>query len=205
MMLFGLYHILDVHYVNTIASGNNFIVNRPSDEDTSSYMKIGEECIGWISIKDTSIDYPIMQTKDNTKYLNTAPDGSYSLAGSIFLDANCSPRFDDGYSLIHGHHMGNYKMFGEIDKFFDKEFFDTHKEAEITFDGEIHKATVFAFVVTDANRQEIFDPTSDYDRYNFIKTNATYIQEPVNKERIIALGTCKDPGTTQRSVLFLVF
>ena len=205
MMLFGLYHILDAHYVNMIASGNNFVVNRPTEDDPNAYMKIGEECIGWISIKDTSIDCPIMQTKDNTKYLNTAPDGSYSLAGSIFLDANCSPHFDDGYSLIHGHHMENYKMFGEIDKFFDKEFFDTHKEAEITFDGEIHKATVFAFAVTDANRQEIFDPTSDYDRYNFIKTNATYIQEPVNRERIVALGTCKDPGTTQRSVLFLVF
>lgn len=42
--------------------------------------------VAWLTIDDTKIDYPVMQGKDNTEYLNKDPYGDYALAGSIFLD-----------------------------------------------------------------------------------------------------------------------
>lgn len=211
-MLLGIYYMIDEFYLQRIASGNQFTVSRPTDDDMDKYMEIGKECIGWITIEDTNIDYPIMQAKDNTKYLNTAPDGSYSLAGSIFLDWACSPHFDDGYSLIYGHHMSSSsptekygKMFGGLDGYRDKDYFDTHKACKLTFDGQIHDATVFGFMITDANQKILFDPSSYDNQYDYIKKNATYFEEPVDKNHIVTAVTCKDPGTTERTAIFLSF
>ena len=199
LFVIGAYCIYDAVYLHRIGLAAS--VYKPTKMKPSEYKKIGNECIGWVTIKNTSIDYPIMQAEDNLKYLNTSPDGTYSLAGSVFLDWQNKPDFSDKYNLIHGHHMES-GMFGFLDLYVDKEYFETHKEAELTFNGEMHSATVFAFIIADANEKILFDITYE-GQYDYIKQKATYFDEPVNKEKIVCLSTCKDPGTTQRTMLFI--
>ena len=143
-----------------------------------------------------------MYTKNDTKYLNTAPDGSYSIAGSIFLHWKNNPELTDPFNLIHGHHMADYKMFGELDRFYEKDFFDSHKTGYIVSNGVKHNMDVFAIVKTDANEKMFYDPTEYTGQYEYIKSISKFFREPGNKNKIVALSTCKDPGTTERTILF---
>lgn len=197
----GAYCIIDSIYLQRVGMANS--VYRPTKDNPTEYMKIGPECVGWITIKDTKIDYPIMQAKDNIKYLNTAPDGSYSLAGSIFLDFQNKSDFSDDYNLVYGHHMED-NMFGHLDAFAEEKYYEAHKEAELTCNGEVHDARVFGFLVVDANEKTLFDVSFD-GQYEYIKEHATYFEEPVDKDTIVCLSTCRDPGSTKRTVVLVSF
>ena len=77
---------------------------------------------------------PVMQGKDNYEYLNKDPYGEFSLSGSIFLDARNDLDFEDDYSLIYGHHMEKGAMFGALDDFQDRAYFDQRRSGTIVTD-----------------------------------------------------------------------
>ena len=48
--------------------------------------KLISEIVGWIHFENEDIDYPILYSGDNDKYLRKTYDGNDATAGSIFLD-----------------------------------------------------------------------------------------------------------------------
>ena len=86
--------------------------------------KINPDVCGWITLDHTKIDYPILQGEDNLTYINTDVYGDFALSGSIFLDSGCDRNFQGKYSLLYGHHMAEHKMFGDLDLYRKKKFFD---------------------------------------------------------------------------------
>ena len=71
--------------------------------------------------------------KENYEYLNKDPYGEFSLSGSIFLDARNDPDFKDDYSLIYGHHMEKGAMFGALDDFQDRAYFDQRRSGTVSY------------------------------------------------------------------------
>lgn len=203
VLLVAAYFIYDIWYVKFISSGDSYLAYKPDLEDPDKYKDLSKDCIGWITIDDTSIDYPIMQGPDNSKYLNMNPHGEYSLSGSIFLDYKNNKNFTDPYSLIYGHHMEGYQMFGALDRFADRKYFDTHLTGTLTANGKQMPIKVFSFTVTDANEKIIFDPTNHTGQLNWIRNNSKYFNSIPESSRIVALSTCKDPGTTERTIVFV--
>jgi len=75
----------------------------PPDENTTylqqlnipALQDVNPEVIGWIYIPDTEISYPLLHTQDNETYLHTAWDGTENVAGSIFLETQCSADLTD--------------------------------------------------------------------------------------------------------------
>ena len=62
--------------------------------DWDALRKINPDIVGWIYIPDSKINYPVVQGPDNSKYLDTAFNGSDGLANwdtSRVMD-RCSPR-----------------------------------------------------------------------------------------------------------------
>ena len=54
------------------------------------------DCIGWLCIPDTAVNYPVMHTPDEPqKYLKKNFYGSYSFSGVPFLDARCTLENDN--------------------------------------------------------------------------------------------------------------
>src|SRR5699024_901543 len=49
-------------------------------------LEMNQDVVGWITIEDTQIDYPILQSEDNIHYLDKNYENNISRAGSIFLD-----------------------------------------------------------------------------------------------------------------------
>ena len=90
-------------------------------------MKLNKDVVGWITIFDTHISYPVVQGKDNQEYLNKDVFGKFSFSGSIFLDYRNACDFTDSYSIIYGHHMEYGAMFGDVVEFKNDDYFQEHK------------------------------------------------------------------------------
>lgn len=101
------------------------------------------DCIGWICIDGTNINYPVMYTpNDPQKYLRRDFDGEYSIYGVPFLDYRCN--MNTANLIIYGHNMKNGTMFADLKEYLVSDFLSAHKIIEFeTADG------VRYFTVTD--------------------------------------------------------
>ncbi len=83
--------------------------------------KINKEIVAWIQIKGTQIDYPVLWHKGDSAsgqyYLNHNYKGGYDSYGCIFLDYRCTQGMDSKNIVLHGHHMNDGSMFGNLMKY----------------------------------------------------------------------------------------
>ncbi|MBQ6807382.1 MAG: class B sortase [Lachnospiraceae bacterium] len=95
--------------------------------------------IGWLKIDDTNIDYPVMQTSNNEYYLDHNFNQEYDKNGSLFLDKDCDVVRRNTNLIIYGHHMKSGKMFGNLNKYSNKSYYEEHPI--IQFDSIYEKGT----------------------------------------------------------------
>lgn len=82
--------------------------------------------VGWISIDDTNINYPVMQTIDNPNYyLKRSFDKKYSNYGVSYIQENCVLGISDNI-VVYGHHMKNNSMFADLCKYESEDFYREH-------------------------------------------------------------------------------
>ena len=86
-----------------------------------------KKVIGWIKIDDTPIDYPVMQTTDNEYYLNHDLNQKEDKNGCIFMDYQCDVVKGCDNIILYGHHMKSGKMFGSLNKYSQKSYFEKHR------------------------------------------------------------------------------
>lgn len=75
------------------------------------------DVIGWIRFDnqdELGINYPILYSGDNEKYLRTDLYGNSHIAGCIFLEGLNKSDFSDYYNIIYGHNMNDGSMFGSL-------------------------------------------------------------------------------------------
>lgn len=82
-----------------------------------------QDLAGWLTME--GVDLPVMYTPEDPEYyLRRAFDGSYALSGSLFLAEGWSPQ--SNHAIIYGHNMNNGDMFGNLDRYRDKEYAQAH-------------------------------------------------------------------------------
>ena len=218
LLLYGGYSIWDTwHLYHSALSTSELLRYKPKatagggeDPSLAELAAINSEVIGWITIDGTNIDYPLVQSEDILKYVNTDVYGNFSLAGAIFLDPRNANDFTDSYSLVYGHHMDNGAMFGDVTEFENEDYFNAHETGTLYLtDGTVRPITLFACIETDASDPVIFNPTS-HENGN-IEPLLNHIREKKVQERdigltadqgVIALSTCEDAETNGRTILF---
>lgn len=118
--------------------------------DLSGLFAENGECIGWLCIPDTEVNYPVMHTPRNPqKYLRMNFYGEYSQSGVPFLDYRCIP--NSGDLLIYGHNMKNGTMFSDLKKYLNAEFLESHQTIELQTAGGLYRYTVTEIKVTDTS------------------------------------------------------
>lgn len=94
--------------------------------DFNALAQTNPEVVGWIYAPGTNINYPVVQTNNNSKYLNTLFDGTANASGAIFLDSDdTAPGMVDQQTTIYGHHMNDGSMFNVISDTTDQATFDS--------------------------------------------------------------------------------
>ena len=205
LLFIGAYSMLDELWLYENAADRSALMYKPEiDRPLEENNRISKNHIAWLTIDDTEIDYPIMQGEDNYEYLNKDPYGEFSLSGSIFLDSRNSPDFTDPYSVIYGHHMERGVMFGSLDMFKDRSYFDEHTTGLLTTGDTVYNITLFAVTSAEATDSTLFDPQGRtmLEVTDFLKENATIYNEPEEDRRIIALSTCAGDTYYERLLVF---
>ncbi|MCL2654189.1 MAG: class B sortase [Coriobacteriia bacterium] len=212
LLVCGGYALWDSHQVYAVADSARYAAYKPSALNQGLSFKdlqtINPEVVSWLTVYGTHIDYPVAQAKDNLKYINTDATGKYSLSGSLFLDADCSPDFSDFSSIIYGHHMNKDTMFGEIGLFADLSYFNARKYGVLYYGGREQGLEFFEFMHVDAYDSAIYRTkvsAQDAQAYlDLLKRSATHLRAEVSvtpTDRIVLLSTCSEATTNGRDIL----
>ena len=160
------------------------------------------DIIGWIAIPFTNIDYPIVQAKDNRRYLRRDLKGNYAFPGTVFMDYRCA-KDGSGYSVIYGHNMKSGAMFGTLGRFADKAFFQAHPEGKLLLEDGWHSLRFFAFLTAKVNDGVIYSVPRVLGFLEDIAGRAQHYREnsAAQNSRLVALSTCSYAFRGARMVL----
>lgn len=187
-------------------------VNSHQDPDVNylaQSRKVNSQTKAWIKINDTQINFPVVQSHDNSYYLNHGFNGSESPAGCPFLDYRCSNKFDDFISIIYGHNIRGGKMFASVTDFKKEEYFINHKSGILITEKNVYDISFFACLTVKSD-SFLYDNTvidvKDRERYfDQIKKQAGVYSEPektdLNNCSVILLSTCSYEFENARTVL----
>ena len=182
---------------------------RPSFDEI---LAINEDVVGWVTLDNTNIDYPVLQGEDNLEYFNKDIFGNFSLGGSIYLDSRNDPNFEDDYSLLYGHFMERGRMFGDLELYREERFFENNQTGSLMTPEEVYDLEIYATLVVGATDEEIFNPTmwneNLEDLIEFANENALYINEAAiegnEKPKVLAFTTCTTEFTDARTVVLAI-
>lgn len=175
-------------------------------------LAINPDVCAWVTLDNTKIDHPVLQGSTNLTYINRDVYGNFALAGSIFLDTRNERDFSDAYSLLYGHHMENSGMFGDLDLYKDRQFFDENTTGLLILPDKTYQLEIFACLLTEAGEVSIFDPeqwqTHIQGLLSYARDNSLHVRperidalEQEEEPKVLALSTCSSEFTDARTII----
>lgn len=126
--------------------------NRKLNEEIKAINVTYKDAVLWLKVPGTTIDYPIFQGTDNTKYYRDDRDGVTQNWGETFLDYRCSTRELEKNmtnTIIYGHNTETDNRFTPLLNYKRQEFFDTHKYIELATGDKVYTYEIFSVYSTD--------------------------------------------------------
>lgn len=174
--------------------------NEQPSHNISSLREKNSDCIGWITVPGTSIDYPIMWTPDDPeKYLHTAFDRTYSDYGVPFLDYRCSE--DSDVLIFYGHNRFDGSMFTPIIYFPEKSVLDEHRVVWVELENEVREYELFASLKITAD-SNLYTPYGGGGFLDAVRFECPYdIGDIPADSQFIMLSTCDVSRKDGRTVV----
>lgn len=95
--------------------------------DMDALYKLNNDLVGFIYIKDTNVNNPVLQHKsEKDYYLYRDFYGNEDRHGSLYVREACDVFEPSDNVTIYGHNMADGSMFANLHKYKDKDFFKEH-------------------------------------------------------------------------------
>ena len=92
--------------------------------DLTELFAQNPDCIGWLCVPGTQIDYPVMFTPEEPqRYLRRSFYGAYGQSGVPFMDFRCD---ENSNLILYGHNMKNGSMFATLLSYADRAYWEEH-------------------------------------------------------------------------------
>ncbi len=91
-----------------------------------SLLEVNADVVGWIEIKDTHINYPVVQSKEKPDfYLTHGLDKKKNVHGVPYVDSRVEL---DGSTntILYAHQMKDGSMFTDLNRYLDEDFYRSH-------------------------------------------------------------------------------
>lgn len=174
----------------------------------STLQEINKDTVGWLTVNNTRIDYPVVQAKDNDYYLRRDYYQNKNRHGWIFMDYRNNPDELNENTIIYGHNLANQTMFGTLRYALNSYWYKKSANQIITFNtpNENMKFQIFSIytIPTTNDYLDITFPTTDaYQAYiDLVKGRSIYDFniEVATDDKILTLSTCAN-GNDKRLVI----
>lgn len=170
--------------------------------DLSELRSRNPDCIGWITVPGTGVDYPVMQTvNDPEYYLRHNFNKEASDYGVPFLDHRCS--LDGGNLILYGHNKWDGSMFTPLIYFPDPEVREG-KTMRLELGNEVREYAVVTAFSVDAAVSAVYDYpclTTTADREAFLRTVQDESGVELTGCDFITLSTCDVSRSNGRIVV----
>lgn len=167
-------------------------------EDYEASRAQNKDVIGWISVPNTRIEYPLLRGENNDYYLTRSLTGETSKSGSVFVDYRNKDISSSRHIIIYGHNMRNGTMFHDLASYKDRDFFEANRMITVVWDNQEVKYEIYAayIVSTDINfiRTDFANDSEFLDYMNQLKALSKFDAKPTveltKDDQIITLVTC---------------
>ena len=180
--------------------------------DFEALRENGPDIIGWLSLPDTAINYPVTQTDNNEYYLHHLYDGTYNKVGCLFADYENQADFSDRNTIIYGHNMRDGSMFAALNEYGGQSYYDEHPQMYlVTPDGGYVMEVFSAFEAKPAESGSDTSPwrlswkddgayttwLSEMAGRSVIETDVTV----TSSDKVLTLSTCTPEGKSRFIVM----
>lgn len=181
----------------------------------SGLLNTNSETIAYVYAPGTLLDEPVVQTTDNSTYLDKRFDGGHEpYMGTVFMDTDNKKDFSDRLTWLFGHargsKVGDHRMFNDVNYYSRQDYFDEHPYVVIeTPERKYYYEAVAMIIVPE---ETAFYRTSFDDDKDF-QTQLTTIYETAEvkkpnvkvsaKDKYLVLSTCREEDETIRANLYL--
>lgn len=171
----------------------------PISIDFSKLKEENTDIVAWIYCEGTPINYPIVQTNNNSYYLSRMINKDYNRAGTIFMDYRNNADFSDNNTIIYGHNMKSDMMFGIITNYTNQDYYEKHKEMYLFTENKNFKIELLSGYIVPEN-SNIYNLDNSFE---FINENSTFKSDidVSSNDRLITLSTCSYEYEKARYVL----
>lgn len=171
--------------------------------DFESLRAKNPDIYSWIRIPGTVIDYPVLRSTGYQEfYLHHDADGNESVYGSIFSQSVNRKDYTDFLTVLYGHNMRDYSMFGSLKLFQESSVMQNNKYIYIYLPEITLRYEIFAAYSIEAVHplyqfdQEDMQDHEDYleqveERGASVSTFDRELFETITKDsHILSLYTC---------------
>lgn len=225
-ILAGIFLLQQVYSSNSAAKSSTSQVGKvtytPSKEEKeyltnrfNGLKAINPETVAYVYAPGTELDEPVVQTGDNSTYLDkTFEGGNEPYLGTVFMDTENKKDFSDRLTWLFGHargsQVGDHRMFNDVNYYDKQEYLDKHKYVVIeTPERKLYYQVMGLVIVPEetAFYRIKFDDDKDFETQLKNIYEAARTKDPKIKikasDKYVVLSTCREEDETIRSNLYL--
>lgn len=168
------------------------------DVDFKELKKINSDVVGWLQVSGTNINYPFVQTNNNSFYLDHSLEKEKNSAGWVFLDYRNNINNLNKNTIIYAHNRVDKIMFGTLENILKSDWINNKNNYVVKMSTENENTLWQIFSVYNTKK------TSDYLKIDFnsddkytefldmlIKRSQYNFNTEINKDdKILTLSTC---------------
>lgn len=182
----------------------------------ASIYEQNNHLVGWISIEDTKINYPVMQTPDSVDYyLYRNFQQKKSSRGCLYVRESCDVNAPSDNVTIYGHNMKDGSMFGNLERYKKQSYWEQHRYIQFDTIYEHHTYEIFAVFKTTASIDEGFPyhrfadaaDAAEFDAFVATCRELAFYDTgivPEYGDKLICLSTCEYSQSNGRFVVVAV-
>ena len=185
------------------------LTTAPPRHDLAALQSENPDCVGWLTIPDTTVDYPVVWTpSDPEHYLRRDFYGNSASGGTPFLDGRNQAQAKGQNLIVYGHNMLDGSMFKPIVQCLEPSFRQTHQDIYLELNGAQYRYQVIASLETNT-RSPVYTYTDLSDTAEMEDFRSTLLEETgleavPRTEGYLTLSTCNNQGGNSRVLVIAV-
>lgn len=185
------------------------LTTAPPRHDLAALQSENPDCVGWLTIPDTTVDYPVVWTPKNPEhYLRRDFYGNHASGGTPFLDGRNQARAEGQNLILYGHNMLDGSMFKPVLQYLTPNFQVTHEDIYLELNGAQYRYQVIASLET-SSRSLVYTYTdlsgaAEMEDFRAALLEETGVGAIPQAEGYLTLSTCNNQGGNSRLLVIAV-